>query len=352
MKFLNYIGILVVGGLIAACSGPRTVTINSVRPAEIGVPNSIKTLLILDRTKSNNQAVNVIEGIFSGELPGEDKMGAQELLTSLSNQLSYTNRYVTLVAEERMEGNGITSVFPEKLSWEIINKLTAKYQADALLSLELFDSDFIVTKGKRNSSSSAGDQNSQGLTYYAQGVGNITIGIRLYDPTAQRLIDQQLLTNSHSWETSGGSLGEAVAQLTSKGDATRYLSNQAGADYAYKIAPMPVRIKRSFRGKSKKSPELELGTRYADVGQWERAMEAWKNGLDRAREKEAGYLAHNIAIAYEVLGDFDNALNWAETAYTQYGNEDSRSYVSKIKQRLASEELAKKQLGLTKSPDY
>jgi tetratricopeptide (TPR) repeat protein len=90
-------------------------------------------------------------------------------------------------------------------------------------------------------------------------------------------------------------------------------------------------------------PELELGTRYADVGQWERALETWKSALDRAPEKEAGYLAHNIAIAYEVMGDFDSAIYWAKLAYTRYGNEESRSYVNQIKQRLSSEGLAQMQ---------
>ena len=320
--------------LSLACSGPRTVTLNSLRPAEITLPASTKTLLILDRTKTDKKPINVIEGVLSGEMPGEDRTGSQELLFALNNQLGSTSRFNTIVAEEYLDGNGITSVFPEPLSREIIDRMVTKYQADAIVCLELLDSDFVITRGRVD----------KGLNFYAQGIGNITVGIRLYDCQDYRIIDQQLLTNSHSWETSANSVPEAVAQLASKGDATRYLSNEAGADYAYKIAPMPVKIRRSFRGKAKRSPELELGTRYADVGQWERAMETWKSGLDRARRKEAGYLAHNIAIAYEVLGDFSNAIRWAETAYAQYGNDDSRVYVNQIKYRMSSEGLAQMQL--------
>ena len=184
--------------------------------------------------------------------------------------------------------------------------------------------------------------------YYAKGLGNITIGIRLYDCKEYTILDQQLLTNSHTWETTADNVPEAVEELTSKGDATRYLSNAAGREYAYRIAPMPIRIKRSFRGKAKRAPEVEMGTRYADMGQWEKALETWKSGLGHARDKEAGYLAHNIALAYEVLGDFDNAFRWAQTAYARYGNEEARSYASQIRQRLDSEELARKQLGLRK----
>ncbi len=323
---------------IGACSGPRTVTLNSLRPAEIALPSSIETVLILDRTKRDKDAGNIIEGVLTGELPGEDRAGSQELLIALHRQLGSSNRFETIVAEEYLSGNSLTSVFPEQLPREMIDRLSVKYGADAIVAIELLDSDFAISRGKLEIGSNGFPQ------FYAQGIGNITIGIRLYHCQEYSVIDQQLLTNSHSWETSASSVPEAVAQLTSKGDATRYLSNAAGRDYAYKIMPTPVKIRRSFRGKAKRSPELELGTRYADVGQWERALETWKSGLDRARNKEAGYLAHNIAIAYEVLGDFDQALHWAQTAYTRYGNEDSRTYVNQIKQRLSTEKLAQMQL--------
>jgi tetratricopeptide (TPR) repeat protein len=341
MKLKVFIAVFGLVALFGACSGPRTVTLNSLRPAEITLPASTKTLLILDRTKTEKKPINLIEGVLTGEMPGEDRTGSQELLVALNNQLSRTSRFNTIVAEEFLDGNGITSVFPPPLSRELIDRMATKYQADAIVSLELMDSDFVITRGKVSGNVKSLEQ---GLKFYAQGIGNITIGIRLYDCRKYAVVDQQLLTNSHTWETTGNSVPEAVAQLASKGDATRYLSNEAGSEYAYKIAPMPIQIRRSFRGKAKRSPELELGTRYADVGQWERAMETWKSGLDRARRKEAGYLAHNIAIAYEVLGEFNQAIQWAEQAYAQYGNDDSRSYVNQIKYRMSSEGLAQMQL--------
>ncbi len=341
MKLKVFIILFSLVALFGSCTGPRTVTLNSLRPAEITLPASTKTLLILDRTKTEKKPINIIEGVLTGEVPGEDRTGSQELLVALNNQLSRTSRFNVVVAEEYLEGNGITSVFPPPLSRELMDRMVAKYQADAIVSLELMDSDFVITRGRVD-----GDLKSleQGLKFYAQGIGNITIGIRLYDCHNYNVVDQQLLTNNHTWETTGNSVPEAVAQMASKGDATRYLSNEAGADYAYKIAPMPIKIRRSFRGKAKRSPELELGTRYADVGQWERALETWESGLDRARRKEAGYLAHNIAIAYEVLGDFSNAIKWAEQAYAHYGNDDSRHYVNQIKYRMSSEGLAQIQL--------
>ena len=175
-------------------------------------------------------------------------------------------------------------------------------------------------------------------------MGNVTIGVRLYDPKAKTILDQQLLKQNRVWNASAATLQEAVAQLIAKSEATRLLSQRVGSDYAYKVAPMPVRITRSFRGKSKKAPALEQGTRYADVGEWRKAMSVWKQGVKRAPTKQCGYLSHNIAIAYEALGDLKAARQWAQQSYVRYGNKDARSYVSLIQQRLNDEQLAERQM--------
>ena len=107
---------------------------------------------------------------------------------------------------------------------------------------------------------------------------------------------------------------------------------------------MPIQIKRSFYGESDKTPALEQGSRYADVGSWQAAADAWESGINQAQPEEAGQLAYNVAIAYEVLGEFEKAREWAEKAYVVYGNGKARAYVSNLDDRLYSEGLAQQQL--------
>lgn len=349
LLFFRFIALALVF-MLGACGAPRTVSLRSMRPAEITLPSSVKTLLIVDRSVQK-KSVNIIEGILTGELPGEDKSGIQEFLSGLNQQLGYSSRFKVITAAEKLPGNSLTSAFPEPLSWDQVQQLGDQYQAHAIVALEIFDTDFVITKGRKNITEKIGDKEVQVLKYYAQGVGNITVGIRLYDIGNRNIVDQQKLSDTHAWEAAGNSIQQALLQLTSKRDATLYMGKAIGEDYAFKVAPMPIRISRSFRGKSKKSPELEQGTRYADVAQWGNAIDIWKSGLDRARNKEAGYLAYNIAIGYEVLGDFDSALNWAQTSYTRYGNKDARAYVNLIKNRLRAERKANQQLELGYQPE-
>ncbi len=335
--------------VFGACRGTRSVTLDTMRPAEITFPSYVDNIVIADRTKFDKEAVNVVESILTGEMPGEDATGVQELINAFQQQLSYSPRFQTRVASERLTGNSLTSVFPKRLSWRTVNQLCKKYDAQAVVAIEIFDTDFIITDGKRVVKKTVTVDSVQREVevneFYAKGVGNINIGIRLYDPKAKKVIDQQLLKQNRTWNAEGASLRDALAKLAAKSEATRYLSQRVGGSYAHKIAPMPIQISRSFVGKSRKAPALEQGTRYADVGEWKNAISVWKQGIKRAPPtKQCGYLSQNIAIAYEVLGDLKTARKWAQKSYVRYGNKDAKRYVSLIQQRLYDEQLAERQM--------
>jgi len=346
-RFLPIFGLWLV---LASCStGRRVVTLNTMRPADITVPGSVKSVLVVDRTKFNKNLLDVAEGILTGELPGEDKAATQALIQSFRARLGNNARFTTKVAAERLDGNSISTAFPKQIPWATIRSLCARYQTDAVLAVEIFDSDFIITQGKRKTKKKVKEGNTTREVevdeFYAKGVENLKAGLKFYVPATQNIIDQKLYKRTGTWEAGTSSKAGALAGLIQKSDATRRLSQKLGRMYAFRVSPMPVRLKRYFRGKAKKAPELEQGSRYADVAQWKEAIKVWKSGLDRAPTKEGGYLAYNIAVAYEVLGDFKSAKEWAQTSYVRYGNRDGKSYYDLLRRRMANEQRAKNQLG-------
>ncbi len=334
---------------LMSCAGrTRTVTMDAMRPAEITFPSKVQNLLVVDRTEFDKKLWSVIEGALTGELPHEDLAGVQSLTAAFQNQINYSPRFKTIIYNNRLKGNSMTNAFPPHLSWSRINQICNRNNAQAIVAIEIFDTDFIITNGKRKTKKQIKED---GVTktievdeYYAEGVGNVTIGIRLYDNISRTIVDQQLFSDTHTWNSAAASKAQALAQLISKSDATRHLSSLVGRNYANRIAPMPIRITRSFRARSKKAPALERGSRHADVAEWREAIEVWERGISAAPTKEKGFLAHNIAIAYEVLGEMDAAMDWAQKAYVNYGNKDSRSYVNVLKRRIEDERLAEHQL--------
>ena len=66
--------------IISACGPSKNVSFNITQPAEITFPSDVNTILLIDRTKFDNNVLNTIEGILTGELPADDKHAAQEAL--------------------------------------------------------------------------------------------------------------------------------------------------------------------------------------------------------------------------------------------------------------------------------
>jgi len=261
-------------------------------------------------------------------------------------ELTNSPRFNIKLATERLSGNSMTSAFPNALPWNQIDSLCKKYNADAMIAVEIFDTDFIVTNGTRVKKVTENGVEREVDEYYAQGVNNLKMGLRLYDPSSKQILDQKLLKERGTWNAAASSKAAALLALIDKADATHELSSRIGADYAYRVSPMSVQITRKFRGNSRKAPALARGSRLADVGKWQEAINAWQSGIPNAREKDQGYLAYNIAVAYEILGNMDEAKEWASKSYTEYGNKAGPLYLKLLNLRIQNERIAQRQINL------
>lgn len=337
--------------ILSACGGQKPVLINTMRPADIAVDQGIQTILLVDRTKPSGREswINIGEGVLTGEMPAQDRAAAQEALNSLKNALQTSPRYEVLIAAERLEGGSLTAAFPDQLPEYLQFNMINRYQADALIAIEVMDSDFIITEGKRKVKRTVGKGDNRREIevdeWYAEGVGNIKVGLRFYNPRNKELIDQQMISQTNTWTGAADSKAGAIAALISRTDAVRHLCGQIGHDYAYKVAPMPITLRRVFYTKSKESPELEEGGRMAEVGQWREAIAVWEAGIPKAVEqKDKGRMAYNIAVAYEVLGDLEQARIWSQNAYSRYGNRTARTYSSQLQGRMNDAQALQNQL--------
>jgi hypothetical protein len=256
-KFFSWL----VLGFLMACSGAKPVAIQTLRPADITMPAQVKTILLLDRTEVDRRDwLSIGESILTGELPFEDRAAAQEALNALKNKLQQSPRYQIKIARERWIGNSISAVFPKPIPWEDQQRILDRYQADALVTIEIMDSDFIVTNGKRIVTREVERKGEkvevQVDEYYAEGVANVKLGFRYYYPANREIIDQQLINETNTWQAAANSKAQALAQLIGKAEATQILCATAGNDYAFKLAPLPITLNRTFYTKAKESIAL------------------------------------------------------------------------------------------------
>jgi hypothetical protein len=337
--------------LVIGVSCTKNVSLTRLAPAEISIPSHVQRLLIVDRTEPESQGFAIIEGILTGEAPFEVKNAIETTLATIQQELNTSPRYEVIRARERLKGGLFSQTFPQPLMWSQIESLCASYDADAVLALEKFSSDFIVTDKKALIKKTVGSGKEAKVIevdgIYAEGVASVQVGFRFYDPVNRNIADQIDFNKTNLWSAEAETRTQALALMIDKVRATQVVGQMAGSSYARRVAPMYLTVSRSFFSKSKINPALGHGARLAEVNQWEQAIDTWINGLDAPNDnKTAGRLAYNIAIGYEVLGNLDLAQEWAGKAYTSYGFKKGRSYAGNLTQQIMADELVRQQLAV------
>lgn len=337
--------LLLITGLLYQCVNP-TIRFNALYPAEIDIPTEVRSVAIIDRTAPENKWLSIIEGGITGEGIGQDKEASQITLDGVSSILQNSERYHTVRTNEVMKGSESGSTFPDPLSWEVVEQITKEYEVDVVLSLETFDSDFIVTDGTRV----VEKKNADGVMirlpeFYARGVASVKLGFRLYDPVERSILDQYHFTDNMDWEASGNSVHDAINHLVGKNAAIRDVSYNAGRMYAQRITPSWYRVTRIYYKKAKHNPDLEEGARWMEANNWDNAIVSLEKALERGDQKSRGMAAHNLAVVYEILRNLGNARDWAQKAWAQYENKDSKDYAYQLNRRIQDGERLKYQMG-------
>lgn len=293
-----------------------TMNFNVIIPALIDVPDHIKVAAMIDRTLVDDDASNVIEGVITGELIGEDKLATQILMDGVHAMLQNAATVsIKRTNEVYSGGSPFSAAFPEPLSWEEIEALCDKYQADAIVAIEKFDSDFIIIPG-------------------ASQVATVKAGIRMYDPALKSIIDQYQYSHKENFGTGELSIEAAINGLISKNAAVKEASYEAGIAYGRRLSPSWYRISRKYYRKSKGDDVFAEGARMMEINDWYAAKEALLLAMDTGHRKTKGRAAHNLAVVYEIEGNLEEAKVWVQAAWGKYKNKKSKDYLYDLNRRI------------------
>ena len=332
MKNLKYL-VIILAVLFNSCAASR-ISFNVLAPAPVIIPNSVQSIAIIDRSLPENSDLNKIEGLLTGEGLEQDRLSTQFVIDGLNNSLSTNDRYTVMRTNELMVGSGSGFMFPEPLSWQEVEALCIKYDVDALVSLETYDSDFIV--------SSASSEGSI-LNLRAGGEATVNCGFRMYYPSRATIIDEFHFSHAMSWE-SGGSILAAANAVLNKNKAIRETSFAAGNIYGQRITPAWYLVNRDYFKKSKRSPDLDMGARMMQLNDWDKALESLERSLEAGSTKDRGRAAHNLAVVYEILGELERAKEYTTLAWGRYKEKKSREYGYILTRRINDRLILENQL--------
>ena len=136
---------------------------------------------------------------------------------------------------------------------------------------------------------------------------------------------------------------QSIGELPSRQEALLYLAREIGHRLGSSFAPSWQTTRRYIY----ELPELQAGLDAFRLQRWNSAIHQWITLLDSKDKKAAACAAANIAIAYEMLGDYASACDYAQrairlfgawkTAYARQQQVNIRYYLAQLQARQARE---------------
>ncbi len=343
-NLLIKLAVFLIPALLLISCKTSYISVNVLKPARIDVPNEIKSVAIINRSlpAKEERAMNIIEGVISGEGIFNDRLGSEKCITGAIQLLNNSPRFKAVFPGDiDLRGTG-TDVFPPALEWNIIENISNRYNVDAVIALETFDSDSYTSFDRREYTREEDGKKVRYVEHIAIIDMEIEAGWRIYFTGKEQIVDENVYVDRISWDASGQTREAAKRNLPSKTSLIEDAGFFAGQQYAERISPVWITVSRSFY--SGGSEELERASRYAKQGNWDDAAEIWKSEVNSGDPKIAGYAAFDLALSYEMNGDLNSALEWAEKSYYDFNNKRARSYIGTLKGRISDEKRLDKQL--------
>jgi Family of unknown function (DUF6340) len=332
-----FFALLLLLALAALPSCRPTARLNVLQPAQMKIPDHLSTIAVVDRSKPSKGWLNVLEGLVTGEAIGQDRRSREQAMDGIINALTRTPRFRVKNTGIELEGSRAGNSMNYPLEWSRIEQICAEHGADAVLALESFDSDNYANARRVETKQKKDGKQTVRVSYNAEQRTTVRMGWRLYDPKT-KIIADEFTTNDYLNRTAHGDTERsALANLPSQINMTREVARVGGISYGMRIAPVYVDLSRSYYGKVKGAykVQMEQAARHAKANDWEKAAGIWKNVCEGAKNdpKTAGRAAFNMAVASEMRGNLDLALEWAGKAWTQFGNKQARTYIETLKMR-------------------
>ncbi len=302
--------------LLSGCGASR-ISFDVLVPAARTVPAEIQSVTIVNRSFPENKDANMLEGLLTGEGLEQDTMSTQFVLRGLDETLRGSSRFRVVKASELYSGSGIGTLLPEVLPWETVDYLCDKYNSDAVVALEAYDSDFIITGAAVGKDL---------LDLHARGVVTVNCGFRMYDPARRTVLDEYMFKHRMDWGTGGFSVLAAADAIINRKRAIEHASLEAGSLYGSRLTPDWFYISRDYFKRGKGNFDLAEGARMMQLNDWDKAIAALERALQSGKRKVKGRAAHNLAVIYEILGDLYQAKEWTTVAWGQHRVRKSREY--------------------------
>lgn len=331
--------------LVSSCTSRLYTSLDVLRPAQIAFSPEVKQLLIVNNTVTQPENLGH-KTVLLSENPKDITLKTDSLslfcLGALAEGLREKDFFKQLDLNEKSMNPSVDFNIVNTLTADKTKELCALQHADAVLSL-----DKILV-------------NDQLLEYYREENGSYLSTLELvyesfwsiYYPNSTQVANVQFKDTAF-WQSESYYRQRGLDGLPKRADALVDGALEVGRKSVNRFIPYWEKSDRYFYTSGNKGIKKGIDSIY--VKNWKAAIQEWEITLNKSKNNNTkAQLANNMAIAYELSGDVDKALEYANLSYftlSQLTLVDSdtfyqaSNYLVELTKRKREIELLKKQLG-------
>jgi hypothetical protein len=327
---------LLVFIIFTGCAVPPNIQVDVLEPAKIALPSTVNRIGILNQSWYDKPDTTLLEQ--SGDLQFQpielsNNDISKNCISGFHDALSNSPRFeYQELGEINLETND-NSKFLTDSEWGELQKLCTDSLFDALALLKYVDYyDFI---GQNIT------EDGEEYKYYSL---FLKVAWRIYDPFSQRIIDDFVSTDTTFVAISEGSdfLSILFAVQPDRETEITAASYWAGRYYGSRIAPQWTEVDRKYY--VWKGEASALANQYILSNKWDEAAAIWNNATSSSKRNLASKACFNMALASEVMDNYDMALYWAKKSQELKYRTGTEEYIKILEKRIQDKKQLDKQM--------
>ncbi|MCK3685017.1 DUF6340 family protein [Maribellus sp. YY47] len=335
-KFIGFLPLMLL--MVTSCTTPKYITIEIPQKAKQELPERIQSLVLVNRTVDDSYtdtAADTLQNIFfkkgfDVDTVIHDRQSADTMLQALGQLLFESGRYDYVIPVDRFIDHEKNAFLSETMPWNEVKELCDTFNTDAVLSVDMFTTR-VITNFNRDTYYNPADDAFYEMVKAQMAVVYETL-FRIYDPSEDKVIIREYQRDTLYWEDGAGSARELFSHFTTVKQGLSEAGIAAALDFSEKISTVWYREQRQIL--SDKDAQMTQAENLVNSNDWPSAMEIWKKVAAESSSKATkSKAAFNLAVAYELQGNVDEAIKWGLESYNTMFRQVTYDYLERLKLR-------------------
>jgi len=316
-KPIKVTALLVVVFLAVSCGSMSNLNLDVLRPAEVTIDPEILSVVVVDNSLpyrgegihlvTTPKGKGMIDTLWIDDFP---KIAAVSMVEALQNKQFFDAVYYHRETRRSFQS--------EDMLYRKIENLCNQYNVQAVVLLEDYS---------YKSKLSLYDLRD---VYYGTMDVNGSISWKIYEKDGY-LLDSYNQKDSIFWDAYENRYAAVLNKLPRQVGAVEVLADYLGEAYTKRVAPYWETVSRKYYSKGHymflRANELHF------IDNWDEAAKVWYYVYQNGNKRQKALAAFNIALSYEVRGNFDEAVAWGEISqvlFNKLGGMRSSRYEKNI----------------------